>query len=425
MVRQPDLAMALSSYFPGHGDRRYGVTHYDLDLRYRLSTNWLSGLATLSVETVEPVTDLELDLGPFRVNSAKVDGTGVRHTHRAGRLRVLLDRPRPAGAAIAVEIAYAGRPHPVASPFGGVGWEELTDGAMVASQPTGAPSWFPCNDRPDDKATYSVTVTTAAPYQVLANGAPVARRRAAGATTWVFAPTEPMATYLATVQIGRYQTMEGLACPARLAAKARHDFGRQGEMMALFTDRFGAYPFSGYTAVVADDDLEIPIEAQGLSIFGRNHVDGRRGFERLVAHELAHQWFGNSLTLARWSDIWLHEGFAAYAEWIWSEASGGESAAELAGRWHQRLSAMPQDFTLADPGPALLFDDRVYKRGALTLHRLRTEMGDAAFFSMVRAWTAAHRHGTVSTAAFLAHAPAALEPLLSSWLYARELPRFR
>ncbi|MFD1932471.1 MULTISPECIES: M1 family metallopeptidase [Nonomuraea] len=420
--------MAVTPYFPGHGDPRFGVTHYDLDLRYRVSTNWLGALATLSVETAHQVSDLELDLGPFAVSSVKVDGVRVRHVHRAGRLTVPLGRSRPAGAAIGVEVAYAGKPQPISSPFGGVGWEELTDGALVASQPVGAPSWFPCNDRPDDKATYTMTVTTASPYQVLTNGSLVLKRRAGGNTTWIFSRTDPMATYLASVQIGRYQVGDGLAYPARLAARVRNDFGRQGEMLALFSDRFGAYPFDAYTAVVADDELEIPIEAQGLSVFGRNHVDGRRGSERLVAHELAHQWFGNSLTIGSWNDIWLHEGFAAYAEWLWSESSGGEPAAAHAKRWHQRLAVMPQDFTLADPGPRRLFDDRVYKRGALTVHRLREEMGDPAFFGMVRAWTAENRHSTVSTDAFVAHAQRhtsrPLAPVLSAWLYGRTLPRF-
>ncbi|MFB4273950.1 M1 family metallopeptidase [Nonomuraea sp. MTCD27] len=421
-------------YFPAHGDHRYGVTHYDLTLGYRVAANRLDGTARLTVvataAAAEPLGVLELDLGRFRVSGVTVDGVAARHAHGQGKLRVTLPRPLPPGASAGVEVRYSGNPVPVPSPWGGLGWEELSDGALVAGQPIGAPSWFPCNDRPGDKASYRIAVTTAAPYQVIANGVLVARRRGAGSTTWIYDQAEPMASYLASVQIGRYQLSEvagtRLAHPARLATRVRHDFGRQGEMMALFTALFGPYPFAGYTVVVTDDDLDIPVEAQGMSIFGRNHVDGVRGSERLVAHELAHQWFGNSLTVACWRDIWLQEGFATYAEWLWSEESGGPPAGEHARRWRHRLALLPQDFALADPGPAALFDDRVYKRGALTLHALRRAVGDRAFFLALRAWTAEHRHGSVTTREFAAHlrrhAAQPVDALLSAWLYEKPLP---
>jgi aminopeptidase N len=242
-----------------------------------------------------------------------------------------------------------------------------------------------------------------------------------------------MATYLASVQIGRYQVAEipgpvpqRLLYPARLASRVRADFARQGRMIDLFTGLFGPYPFASYTAVVVDDDLEIPVEAQGMSIFGRNHLDGRRGEERLVAHELAHQWFGNSLTLECWSEIWLHEGFAAYAEWLWSESSGGETADALAARWHRKLATLAQDFRLADPGPRRLFDDRVYKRGALTLHALRRTLGDEAFFTLLREWTATYQHGAVSTDRFTRlaarYSATTLDPLFTAWLHTERLP---
>ncbi|MGW0801563.1 M1 family metallopeptidase [Nonomuraea sp. NPDC002799] len=420
--------MAMTSYFPDHGDLRYRVVHYDLDLGYRVAANRLDGRARLTVSAAEPLTDLALDLGQFRVSGVKVDGLTARYAHGQGKLRVTLPRPLLAGARAVVEVGYAGRPVPVRSAWGGLGWEELTDGALVAGQPIGAPSWFPCNDRPGDKATYRISVTTSPAYQVIANGVLAVKRRGAGTVTWVYDQAEPMATYLASVQIGRYQLVqEGdirLAHPLRLATRARYDFGRQGEMMALFTDLFGAYPFAGYTVVVVDDDLDIPVEAQGMSIFGRNHVDGARGSERLVAHELAHQWFGNSLTVACWRDIWLQEGFATYAEWLWSEMSGGPSAAKHALRWYRRLEGLPQDFVLADPGPAALFDDRVYKRGALTLHALRDALGDRAFFAVLRSWSTLRRHGSVTTEEFTSHVRryGSVGALLTAWLHDKPLP---
>ena len=154
--------------------------------------------------------------------------------------------------------------------------------------------------------------------------------------------------------------------------------------MAACSGFFGAVPVQEYVVVVADDDLDDPIEAQGMAVFGRNHLDGRRTHERLVAHELAHQWFGNSLTVADWRHIWLNEGFATYAEWLWSEVSGGPSADAHARQWHARLAPRPAGLIVADPGVARMFDDRVYKRGALTLHALRTTVGDEAFFTLLR-----------------------------------------
>jgi aminopeptidase N len=319
----------------------------------------------------------------------------------------------------------------VRSHWGEIGWEQLTDGALVASQPIGAPSWFPCNDHVADKASYRISVTTASPYLVLANGVLVSRKVGAGSTTWVYSQPEPMSSYLATVQIGRYDLLEigygqGAAVPPRLVSAFRHDFGRQPEMLAAFSEFFGPYPFETYSVVVVDEELEVPVEAQGLSTFGTNHVDGARGAENLVAHELAHQWFGNSLTVADWRHIWLHEGFSTYAEWLWSETSDGTPAGVHATRARTALATLPQDLVLADPGVRKMFDDRVYQRGALTLHALRATIGDQAFFPFLRSWTDTHRHGTVTTEQFTAlaarHTAAPLDTLFTSWLYDTRLP---
>ncbi|MGG7307315.1 M1 family metallopeptidase [Curtobacterium sp. AB451] len=394
-------------YTPHSGDRRWSAHHYELRLEYRVATNRLDATATITGRAHEDLDRIVLDLHGMTVDRVDVDGKRAKkYSTATHKLTVTPAEPVAAGTEFTVHVRYRGTPHPLRSPWGQIGWEELTDGVIVAAQPTGAPSWFPCNDRPDDKATYRFEITAEAAYDVVANGELLGKERARAGTTWTYATTEPMATYLATVQIGRYRTTRlrssdtsvTLHHPADLATAAKTDFGRVPDMLALYADRFGPYPFASYGVVVTDDELEIPLEAHGLAVFGRNHVDGEHGTDRLIAHELAHQWFGNSVTVTRWQDIWLHEGFACYAEWLWSEHRGGATADTLASTYRDGLLEQPEDLVVADPGPKDMFDDRVYKRGALALHAVRRSVGDDAFFAGLRTITERHRHGSVTPA---------------------------
>ncbi|UUZ61184.1 M1 family metallopeptidase [Nocardioides sp. B-3] len=312
------------------------------------------------------------------------------------------------------------------------GWEELTDGVIVAAQPHGAPTRFPCNDRPSNKATYAITMAAPSDYYVAMSGRSVETRRRGSVTEWTREMPQPMAPYLATVQIGRYEARDPandvvVIAPPDLSGDGYDaSFGRQPAMMEFFESKFGPYPFDDYTVVVTDDPLEIPLESQSLSTFGRNFASGEWSAVRLVAHELSHQWFGNAVTLSDWRDIWLHEGFACYAEWLWSEESGLDSAATRAAHFHDKLSGLDRDLLLADPGPALMFDDRVYKRGALTLHALRLTVGDHDFFDILREWVERFGGGNATTADFEALAAEIsgepLGTLFDSWLRGLSLP---
>ncbi|ARC57697.1 Aminopeptidase N [Frondihabitans sp. 762G35] len=425
-----------TAYLPDSGNEGYRTLSYDLDLAYRVATNRLDATATIRMVATADLRRFSLDLVRLRASKVRVDGTkAARYTQSTAKLVVTPEHPVAAGEEFVATVDYSGAPAPRSSAWGTVGWEELTDGVIVAAQPSGAPTWFPCNDDPGDKATYRIRVTTEQPYAVVCNGVLAGRTIRSGRTTWEYEQSQPTSTYLATVQIGRYELVPValgdvpgvLAGPPALRSRIGHDFGRLPDMMACFEERFGPYPFDGYAVVVTEDDLEIPLEAQGLAIFGANHADGRSSSERLVAHELAHQWFGNSVGLARWQDIWLNEGFACYAEWIWSEAAGGPSAATIARDTRSRLSRLPQDLVVGDPGPAKLFDDRVYKRGALTLHAIRLTVGDDAFFEILRTWTIRNRHGVVTTEDFGQLAvevsgDGGLPGLLDAWLTRRPLP---
>lgn len=422
-------------YVPRHGDESFEVLHYDLKIAYKVEGNRLEGDATLSCRVLVETDVLHLDLYGLHPQKVFVDGRAQRFTHLRGRLAVKL--PLAPGAELTVRVKYSGTPSPVSTRhLGSAGWEELEDGVIVAAQPHGAPTWFPCNDRPDNKATYTIALSAPPDYTVAVSGELQGKSRKGNAVTWSFEQTVPMATYLATVQIGRYRTLEhaGAPVPVRTiappqlsAADLQGSFDAQPEMLTFFAGLFGDYPFSSYTAVITADELEIPLESQGLSTFGSNFVETEWESVRLIAHELSHQWFGNSVTLQRWQDIWLHEGFACYCEWLWAEESGVSSVQAEVDKHHALLAELPQDdLQLSDPGPDLMFDDRIYKRGALTVHALRLHLGEERFFALVSDWLAEHRGGNVTTEMFLAHVRRAASEeaaaLLTPWLFETELP---
>ena len=463
-------------YVPGHGDVRYAVRHYDLDLTYRVTGNQLAGVARLSVEVLATTKAISVDLSGLKVTSikatgltlpapttapakagaksgAKTNGTKTaaarppavaKWSHTGGHLAVTFTGALPVGTRFELTVAYRGNPQPLRGPDGMAGWEELADGVIVASQPHGSPSWFPCNDRASDKATYRISVATDQDYAVVSGGVREPVTKAGRLRRWTYRMDAPMSPYLATVQIGPYAAMAlppgGSGVPMtvwhtpRLKQQVVTAWADQPAMMDLYCELFGPYPFEGYDVVVTEDDLDIPLESQAMSTFGANFASRDWERQRLIAHELAHSWFGNAVTCADWADVWLHEGFACYAEWLWSPHAGEGSTDDQARRHYDALAAKPQDLVIGQPGPDDMFDDRVYKRGALALHALRVCLGEETFFAVLRAWVARHRFGVVMTRDFFEtvldvsgadrHRRDEVAGILDAWVYAAPLPPF-
>jgi aminopeptidase N len=243
-----------------------------------------------------------------------------------------------------------------------------------------------------------------------------------------------MATYLATVVIADLELEHAGAAggvpirnyfPADMPRTARQEFDRTGEMLEYFTSILGAYPFDAYGVVVAPIELPFALETQTLTLFGI----ADRYNEGTIAHELAHQWFSNSISLRRWQDIWLNEGFATYASLLWFEHRFGAEPVDTEIHAMYRVLMDSNDartMRIGAPPSDDLFNGAVYWRGAMTLHALRQEVGDPLFFQILRTYVERFRYGNATTDDFIALAEEIsvqdLRALFDAWLFQEKVP---
>ncbi len=434
-----DQASLGDSRYPGLGNGGYDVDHYTLDLFFETATGILTGIATIDAGAVADLDAFNLDFVGYEVTTLLVDGQAAPFS-RAGRELTIDPAPvLPAGEAFTVTVEYTGTPATNASeavPFA-VGWRTATDGtSYVVAEPDGAATWFPCNDHPLDKATFTFRITAPNPLLAIANGTLTDTITDIGSTTRVYEMAQPMPTYLATVVIGTLAVVEDPTAtaeagvvirnvlPPDVAAAPPPALGEQGEMLAFLESVFGPYPFDLYGIAVVP---EFPgaLENSTLSLFGQGFL-AQPIFEFVLVHELAHQWFGNHVTPADWGDIWLNEGFATYAEWLWLEHTDGPAALDeitAANREQMASVALPPPGT---PPADNLFNASVYRRGGLVLHALRLEIGDAAFFATLRTYVDLYGGATARTTDFIEVAEEVggrpLDTLFDAWLYGDEVP---
>ncbi|MFI2434499.1 M1 family metallopeptidase [Streptomyces sp. NPDC018693] len=426
-------------YFPGAGNGGYDVSHYGLTLSYDPATTHLTGTAVITARATQDLSAFNLDLAGLDVEQVTVEGRAAR-TERSGQ--ELTVRPRDGlgdGETFEVTVRYSGRPRTLTDPDGSwEGWLPTADGALALGQPVGSMTWFPGNHHPSDKATYDVAVTVPEGLTAVSNGELRSERDSGGRTIFTWHTGEPMASYLATLAVGRYEvqrseTEDGLpvyvAVDPEAADASRDVLARLPEVVDWAAYNFGRYPFSSTGAIVdRTGDAAYALETQNRPVY-----PGPPAIE-LVVHEIAHQWFGNSVTPASWQDMWLNEGFATYAEWLWEEDHDGASAQEIFdelyedGTYGETRFDDLWAFPPAEPPTAAdISATPVYQRGAMVLHKIRQTVGDDTFYDIVRGWAAEHRHGNAGTEDFTAYVKKTapdedFEPVWEEWLYGKGRP---
>ena len=419
-------------YFPDLGNGGFDVEHYLIETTIDPDAGVITdGRTTITAVALADLAAFHLDFRSLEILDLEVDGSPAGYEPEGSNLLITPSAAIAAGERFSVTVHYRGRPDTTELPGLGLeaGWMVNAEGVYVVAEPDGAHTWFPGSDHPADKATFTIVTTVPQPFVVASNGTLVEERDEPGTTTFVWEMDDPMATYLATIVVAEMERIDsdpvdGVAIrdylPTDLAGSLPRAFQRTGEWLTLLETWFGDYPFDAYGHVVVSG-FGAALENQTMTVMDRRSLS-----DVVVVHELAHQWFGDSVSPKSWQDIWLNEGFATFAEFIWIEHELGTEAmqGEIASR-HQILSGR-DDRPIADPGVSDLFGLPVYWRGGLTLHALRMEVGDDAMRQILMTYTERFAYGNADTADFIAVAEEVsgrdLGALFDAWLYQSELP---
>ncbi|MGW7043798.1 M1 family metallopeptidase [Streptomyces avermitilis] len=424
------------SYFPQLGNGGYDARHYDLDVAYNPDTDRLDGRTTLTARATQRLSSFDLDLQKLDVTKVEVNGRRAEFTREGDEIRVTPRGALSKGRTFTVTVTYGGVPQPLGGPiiFGSdYGWMKTADGVFVVCEPNAASTWFPSSDHPADKATYDIRIKAPKGLTGISNGRLISTHDRGDTTVTHWRESKPMATYLATATIGKFDVKTGrtpagtpvyVAIDPVLANSNSVDvYAVTAEATDYWSQIFGPYPFEETGAIVDD----MPQAGFSLEVQSKPAYSAVRD-ESTIVHELAHQWFGDSVSVDRWKDIWLNEGFATYAQWLWSEHKGIRSAHDS---FRAGYAARPADaafwqIKVADPQRDTMFASAVYQRGAMTLQMLRERIGDTAFFKLLPAWTKLHKYGNANTDDFIRLAEKIsgrqLDDLFQTWLFTTGKP---
>jgi aminopeptidase N len=427
-------------YFPLDGNGGIDVRSYDIHDRYRFGSGELSGWTALRLTATESISGFDLDF-LLPVSRVEVDGRRVRFDH--GHHELSIAAPLDAGETVRVVVRYSGTPASY-SYAGESNWLANGSEVVAMNQPHMAPWWFPANDHPLDKSHVRMSITVPKDRQVVGNGRLVDRHVHGGLATTTWEAAEPMVPYLAFFAAGRYVIERGrtdgrpwyLAVSRTLPTSSQQEalrlMRRTPQLLHWLEGVIGDYPFAQTGGLTTSLPVTFALENQTRPTYP--FLGDGPGAVRTVVHELAHQWFGDSVALARWKDIWLNEGWATYFENYYLERHGGPTTDELLrdeygdipdgdAFWHHEV---------ADPCPAhedcvdSIFASFVYARGGMALAALRNRIGDADFSELMHRWVTEHAGGHGDTAQFEALAASVsgqdLTGFFDAWLHSPTKP---
>jgi aminopeptidase N len=419
-------------YFPQDGNGGYDVSRYDVTVTLDpADPAGFTGDTTVHATATQDLDRFNLDLEGFTVGGVTVDGVAARAA-RSGAHELVVTPAATVrkGATFAVRVTYSGAPV-------GKSWHQLTSGGVsVTGEPHSATAWFPVDDHPSDKAALHLTATVPTGWTVVGNGRPGPTTEQGGRTTFRWNEDSPIVSYATTMSVDRF-TVRTSALPDGTPVINAYGQGAEPtpasealvpQAMDFLTRTFGPYPFTSTGSVVVnpvngDDSLALETQTRPTYTGGF--------FDASAVHELAHQWWGDSVSFTDWRDGCLAECFAQYAGQLWDEDQNGADPDE----GYRSIVAENKDkpeywkVRLYDPGADRPLDGALYERGPLMLHALRRTVGDKVFFPMLRDFLAAHRHGNASWPQFEAFAAKAsgqdLTGFFNAWARGSTVPADR
>ncbi|GIE93769.1 M1 family metallopeptidase [Paractinoplanes rishiriensis] len=406
-ARHPGTSVPVADpLYPGHGNPGLDVLHYDLDLAWDPRAGTLTGTATLRIRPTVDAASVRLDFQPYEMIEVEVDGVAVPAGVTGEKLTVpvAVTRDRP----VTLVVGYRGRPRTTPMPSHRTDTEPLgltvtRDGGLWTMQePYGAYTWYPANDHPSDEALYDIAVTVPAGWTAIAGGTPAG----VDGRTFRYTSADPVATYLQTLAVGRYRKLTATGpggvpltywyrpgVDERLLPALR----KSPSHLSFLVERFGPYPFPTGGVVLVDSASAMETQ-QMITMGGRVRADR---FDQDLLHEFAHQWFGNSVTLTHWADLWLNEGWAMYAQLLYDQSLDGYSDDELEKRLRER-DAAPRK-RLGPPAwakPGYFAESNVYLCPAAMLKEVHDRLGDRRFFALATAWVQTQRNTQQDRASF-------------------------